>query len=1281
MPWPIDGPSPPLHHVLLLMGLLLTGTATVRGSRGGAMLDEEREKENDAESPCEVKTVTVSTLPVLRENEFSFTGGGSGNVAGGGESRLLLFVRTDLPGRISVMDDLDNTALPYFTLEMSGLGADISQVHWKQQWLENGTLYFHVSMSTSEQLIQTTVPTAQEPAHVLHEHMHLLHISVMGGLIALLLLILLFTLVLYTRHRWCKRRRIPQKSASTEATHEIHYIPSVLLGPQGRDSFRGSRQLQHSSVIGMPIRETPILDDYDCDEDDQMARKNERESQSCHALDPKQETVEALMQRFKESFRPNTTMEIAHFQHVTHSSSTGRKRGPSHTRVAGSVFGRQGDSGSEGDDETQLKFYTEQHRGRRRSRGCPHSPMNKATLTLITISTCVLAVVYGTQLSCSLTVKVTLHVPEHFVADGSSFVVSMGSFLDVSNWLNPAKLILYYQTNSSTQWVRDYCGQRTTEPCEQLCDPETGECSCHEGYSTDPVHKHLCVRSDWGRNEGPWPYTNLEKGYDLVTGEQTPEKIFRSSYSLGQGLWLPVSKSFVVPPVELSINPIASCKTDVLVTEDPGDVRSEAIMSTYFDTVDDLLASFGPVRDCSQDNGGCRKNFKCVSDRRVDSTGCMCPDGLRPMKDGSGCYDYSKGTDCTDGFNGGCEQLCLQQLVPLLDNPSSSNILMFCGCVQEYKLGADGRSCLLQTENCEGPKCQRQDIRFNDTLFGEMLHGYNNKSQQVNLGQVFQMTFRDNNFIKDFPQLADGLMVIPLPVEEQCRGVLSEPLSNVQLLTGDAKFNEAMGYPMVQQWRVRSNLYKVKLSAITLSTGFSKVLKTLTAESTREELLSFIQQYGSHYVSEALYGSELSCTIYFPSKKAQQQLWLQYQKEVTDQGSRRELKSMPFISYLSGLLKTQLLAEDLVSGVEIRCEEKGSCPSACHLCHQAGREQPLPIPVLLEVSRIVPLYSLVQDNVTKEAFKSATMSSYWCTGKGDVIDNWCRCDLSAFSKDGLPNCSPLRKPVLRLAPHLEPSSTMVALEWLDVEPLIGYKVSDYIIQHKRVEDPSEAEIYTGELLSLVDDLLSGLGSSCVVAGRRNGDHPHSVLYSLVFKCLEPDSLYKFTLYAVDSRGSRSESSFVSVRTSCPMVDDSRAEEIADKVYNLYNGYTSGKEQQTAYNTLMEIPPPLLYRVQHHYNSHYEKFGDFVWRSEDELGPRKAHLILRRVERISRYCRALLHSAYIQSRTDTMAYVFCRSEEVRPTSKVWHGSLHETRTTCMEKLISVQRSTYGNAKLR
>lgn len=55
--------------------------------------------------------------------------------------------------------------------------------------------------------------------------------------------------------------------------------------------------------------------------------------------------------------------------------------------------------------------------------------------------------------------------------------------------------------------------------------------------------------------------------------------------------------------------------------------REEAMMSTYFETVEDLLASFGPVRDCSKDNGGCKKNFKCVSDRQLESSGCMVGEG------------------------------------------------------------------------------------------------------------------------------------------------------------------------------------------------------------------------------------------------------------------------------------------------------------------------------------------------------------------------------------------------------------------------------------------------------------------------------------------------------------------------------------------------------------------------------------------------------------------------------------------------------------------------------
>uniref|UniRef100_A0A803V0X1 Astrotactin-2 n=1 Tax=Ficedula albicollis TaxID=59894 RepID=A0A803V0X1_FICAL len=1154
---------------------------------------------------------------------------------------------------------------------MSGTVSDISLVHWKQQWLENGTLYFHVSMSSAEQLSRATPPSLQEPSEIVEEQMHILHISVMGGLIALLLLLLVFMVALYAQRRWHKRRRIPQKSASTEATHEIHYIPSVLLGPQARESFRSSRLQAHNSVIGVPIRETPILDDYEDEEEEETprraepsAREDEFGSQVTRTLESLgRETVESLMQKFKESFRTNTPIEIGQLQPALRSTSVGRRKRRSRPR-GGIGFGRaKGNSGSEADDETQLTFYTEQYRSRRRSKGSTKSPVNKTALTLIAVSSCVLAVVCGSQLSCPLTVKVTLHVPEHFIADGSSFVVSEGSYLDISDWLNPAKLSLYYQINATSPWVRDLCGQRTTDACEQLCDQDTGECSCHEGYAPDPVHRHLCVRSDWGHSEGPWPYTTLERGYDLVTGEQAPEKILRSTYSLGQGLWLPVSKSFVVPPVELSINPLASCKTDVLVTEDPADVREEAMLSTYFETINDLLSSFGPVRDCSRNNGGCTRNFKCVSDRRVDSTGCVCPEDLRPMKDGTGCYDFSKGIDCSDGFNGGCEQLCLQQSLPLPHDPSSSTIFMFCGCVEEYKLAPDGKSCLMLSDICEGPKCLKSEAKFNDTLFGEMLHGYNNRSQHVNQGQVFQMTFRENNFIKDFPQLADGLLVIPLPVEEQCRGVLSEPLPDLQLLTGDIKYDEAMGYPMVQHWRVRSNLYRVKLS-------FANILKILNKESSREELLSFIQQFGSHYIAEALYGSEFSCTIHFPSKKVQQQLWLQYQKgeegDGSGQGHKHQVSravfhaSPPFpytITMLAGRLRQEACPR----------LSKGRCPSTCHLCRRPGKEQLSPTPVLLEINRVVPLYALIQDNDTREV---TLMSSYWCSGKGDVIEDWCRCDLNAFDENGLPNCSPLPPPVLRLSPSVEPSSTVVSLEWLDVQPAIGTKVSDYVLQHKKVDEYTDTDLYT-ESLSFADDLLSGLATSCVAAGRSHGDVPETSLYSVIFKCLEPDGLYKTLLLLFPCQHLQ----LVINPMPCSFP------EIADKIYNLYNGYTSGKEQQTAYNTLMEVSASMLFRVQHHYNSHYEKFGDFVWRSEDELGPRKAHLILRRLEKVSSHCSTLLRSAYIQSRTETMPYLFCRSEEVRPPGMVWYSILKDTKVTCEEKMVSMLRNTYGESKGR
>ncbi len=86
-------------------------------------------------------------------------------------------------------------------------------------------------------------------------------------MIALLLSILCLVLILYTRRRWCKRRRVPQpqKSASAEAANEIHYIPSVLMGGQARESLRNSRGQGHNSSGTLSIRETPILDGYEYD--------------------------------------------------------------------------------------------------------------------------------------------------------------------------------------------------------------------------------------------------------------------------------------------------------------------------------------------------------------------------------------------------------------------------------------------------------------------------------------------------------------------------------------------------------------------------------------------------------------------------------------------------------------------------------------------------------------------------------------------------------------------------------------------------------------------------------------------------------------------------------------------------------------------------------------------------------------------------------------------------------------------------------------------------------
>nr|XP_057921269.1 astrotactin-1 isoform X5 [Doryrhamphus excisus] len=1250
--------------IWLFVGVLWAGVQRVNG-------DEDQNQDTD----CKMKSVTVSALPFLRENDLSIMHSPSAS-----EAKLLFSVTNDFPGNVVVVDDLENTELPFFVLEISGNSEDIPLVRWRQQWLENGTLLFHIHHQDGS--VNLPEPTDDPANSSAKEEIRILHISVMGGMIALLLSILCLVLILYTRRRWCKRRRIPQpqKSASAEAANEIHYIPSVLMGGQARESLRNSRGQGPNSSGTLSIRETPILDGYEYDITDLrhhlqrecMNGGEEFASQVSRTLDSLQgcndknnmdltpvidNTKLALMNKYKDNIIATSPIDSNHQQNtlLPHNTSTSqRKRLSSNTRA-----------------------------------GSPRSPISKTTLTLISVISCVISLVYCSHLSCNLSVRVILHVPEHLIADGSRFILLQGSQLDASDWLNPAQILLYHQQNASGPWVKELCGRRLLDPCEHQCDQETGECLCLNGYMKDPVHQHLCIRSEWGPNQGPWPYTIFQRGFDLVMGEQPSDRIFRFTYTLGEGMWLPLSKSFVIPPAELAINPSAKCKTDMTVMEDAVDVREELMISSSFDSLEVLLDSFGPVRDCSKDNGGCSRNFRCISDRKLDSTGCVCPPGLSPMKDGSGCYDHHIGIDCSDGFNGGCEQLCLQQLAPLEDDPTLYNIQMFCGCIEDYKRGPDGRSCLPLSESCtEGIDCgEAVDVPANQTVFGDLFYGYNNHTKESTSGQILKATFRQKNFARSIEQqLPDGMVVASVPTEVECREELLDPVPDPEYLTGMVNYSEVTGYPLVQRWSLRSVLYHVKLNQWVLSQAFSAAIHSLDGATQRSDFEVILKEFGNHYVQEAMYGFQESCTIWYPNKQVQRQLWLEYQDiskgnspSEESEEHEKEPRSLTYPAYIASLLDTG--AKRMAAGVRMDCTSQGQCPRTCHLCHMSpratqGRQQSEP--VLLQITKAAPIYELVSNNETYQALQEAMMSMLWCSGKGDVIDDWCRCDSSAFGADGLPTCAPLPQPILKLSYTYEPSSSLVIMEWNHTEPPIGVRIIDYLLSQEKVTERTDhSKVETESLLSFVDDIWSGARSPCVMLG----DIPNllSSSVSMIVRCLEPDTTYMFRLWAVDNTGRRSSPSEVTIKTPCPTVDDVKAQEIADKIYNLFNGYTSGKEQQTAYNTLMDLGAPTLHRVLYHYNQRYESFGEFTWRCEDELGPRKAGLILSQLNELSPWCKGLLQEPKIGLRRMSLKFLSCRYTDTKTFGMNWADMGQDVHKACDEQMLTVMYNDYGEPK--
>lgn len=96
------GPRP-LLLLELAWALLALQAVYVRCLNG----DEDQSQDTE----CKMKSVTVSALPFLRENDLSIMHSPSAS-----EPKLLFSVRNDFPGDVVVVDDLENTELPFFVL-------------------------------------------------------------------------------------------------------------------------------------------------------------------------------------------------------------------------------------------------------------------------------------------------------------------------------------------------------------------------------------------------------------------------------------------------------------------------------------------------------------------------------------------------------------------------------------------------------------------------------------------------------------------------------------------------------------------------------------------------------------------------------------------------------------------------------------------------------------------------------------------------------------------------------------------------------------------------------------------------------------------------------------------------------------------------------------------------------------------------------------------------------------------------------------------------------------
>ncbi|XP_019616511.1 PREDICTED: astrotactin-2-like [Branchiostoma belcheri] len=951
------------------------------------------------------------------------------------------------------------------------------------------------------------------------------------------------------------------------------------------------------------------------------------------------------------------------------------------------------DSGTEADDEGRWNSKSKGRRG---------PPLGKKML-FIAVCVCLLVCLHSLT-TCPVTVSLHLHIPNGFLAPGSRFILHSESDVIYPPWLRQAPVQVYRYVNSSDdrELSRDFCAEHVpSEKCEHTCDPDTGGCSCMEGYQNDLQYPQLCVRNTWTGHDRWWPYGSIGKAFDARTSQQSVNRVFR--YTRGDTMDKVVR---VVKPDQLTVHASNRCLPPVVNTAgDVASLRKNLLDALSFTDEGDLVGSLQPVYagDGVAGKGGCKTGV----------TGCQqCPSWLELTSDGSGCYDPGRDVDCSDGYQGGCDHTCVRV------NTSQDNytrVHMTCSCREGYRLAADGRTCLFSpvcnatwradggcnpanipaggrchtTEEghgtcvcnptccrnlqvcksegeCEPKQCVRKpEHGYSDGSrpvehqtyplgFRQMQHGYNGRTRRTTDAPIFQLTYSTNYSLS--PLLVPDEVEVTAAVQPECHNYtgpvmhlrqkenpygVSPDRPYIQTFTPeDMKQKDKMrdlGFRYSQEISVFSAEYQVYLRHATLTTDIKAALGRLTANSARSEFLHVMEKYGTHYISQAVFGYRREHVVYYRSLGLANWLWESFSASEGGQsfdtflvrtlGTQDDVNP-PERELPVGIRQVPDVEKDgKVEGVQTVLRSWGRCTvgGCCTVADTVMAE-----PALLYVSTPTPLYELLKDKETKEVFRRALLSYLWCSGEGEVVGDTCRCDIHPSYPGHTLDCAPPPKPSLYQPASDPPTDTTLTVAWQHVGREIGSHVTDYqfVVREVRSADTGlhgDDFINHPELtVSVLDDAVFSRADGCY--GRGLTRQGAVWTFSLLLMCLKPDRFYRVSARVSTRDGAVSPSDVLTVRTECqtPQLNH-QPTGVADALYNLYAGYTSPLAQNMAFRILTSLNTAGLHDVAKTYE---EKYDNFLLRTQEELGLKRALLINASLTALSERCKTQAESGKV-----------------------------------------------------